>query len=108
MPYAEAARPALSSSAEGFEDVEFEAVIGCDSAARGRMVFDSGLLASPCNGSSRETFNDPSPGRCRSCGGFSSPFSQGDGACDEPAALDRREGSLVIAMVLFENFQLSF
>jgi hypothetical protein len=89
------------SFADGFEEVELDAVMGCDSAGRatGTSVSDS-LVESTINEVNRDTFGAVSSDCSGSCAGTSNPFSRGDGAWVEPATLERPELSFVMAMLL--------
>jgi hypothetical protein len=89
--------PAGALFGAGLEDVEFEAVMGCDSAAGAEGTSLSVDLGASLTGDGDRWMNkDGSLDGCRSCGGESAPFAGGNEACAEPETLERREISFVM------------
>ena len=99
VPYV-AAAPDATSFVEGLEDVELDAVIGCDSGWRiGIAPTAPGLFVSTSIGLEGATLNEGPEGSWGSCTRWSSPFSCTVGVWTEPATLERRELSFVIVTV---------
>jgi hypothetical protein len=73
----------------GLEDDEFEAVIGCDSAAgAGGTSLSVGFGTSITGNGDPGRAEEGSLGCCGSCGGVSVPFTGGNEVCAEPEALE--------------------
>ena len=89
------------SIADGFEEVELDAVMGCDSAGRatGTSISD-GLVESAINEVDRDIFDAASSDCSGSRAGTSNPFLQSGGAWVEPAALERPGLSFVMVISL--------
>lgn len=95
--------PRAASFIDGFEEVELDAVMGCDSAARMFVVVASAnLLDSGAEGEWRM------PGKaspedidwCTAPSSPSSPSSCNEGLLTEAVALEQPEASLVMAIAL--------
>lgn len=89
------------SNAVGFDEVEFEAVIGCDCSAvaiTGRSASGAAWLVFTSTSTAVETLDVAllKIVSANSGAGGSMPFSRGEGICDDPATLERREGSFVM------------
>ena len=92
--------PRAASFIDGFEEVELDAVMGCDSAARMFVVVASAnLLDSGAEGEWRMPVR-ASPEDIDWCTAPSSPSSCNEGLLTEAAALEQPEASLVMAIAL--------
>jgi len=91
------------SLSDRFEEVELDAVMGCDSAAR-MFELDMFVSATPADSKAAEGGWGMTPGASPEdidfCAAFSSSSSWGEGLVVEAAALERPEASLVMATAL--------
>lgn len=89
----------------GLEEDEFEAVMGCDSAAgAGGISLSVGFCASITSEGDPGRAAEGSLGCCGSCIRESVPFTGGAGACGEPETLERRDGSFVMSILPVVGF----
>lgn len=85
----------------GLEDDEFEAVIGCDSAAGAEGTSLSADFGASLAGDGEPGMVEgASLGCCGSGSGESVPFAGGNEACAEPETLERRDVSFVMSRFL--------
>ena len=95
------------SIADGFEEDELEAVMGCDSAGRATGTsISAGVVESAINEVDRDIVGAALSDCSGSRAAPSNPFSRGDGAWLEPAALERPEFSFVMVISLGAELSL--